>query len=498
MKKQCFVILPYLKTSHPIAIRGITFRSYVDIASLDAPDKHHLSTIFAMFFLKDEWRIEQMSYAILDIEGDGLSDEKAMRRLNEVHNILAYIYCSPHRSFLDPFLRTEHANLYTLFPENLSSSLVYPHGDLVINISPTAQYQTPHNRSEIPGYRTLLNGEQIFWVAAGSRIYPPSNRLWLNISQDLYGDLQRSSFFAGHNPLGSFVIGTKILGSIEERLFTSLRWYNKSNSILADDDTSLLHLAVAFESLMALDQGPNVTQRFKESVLLLSGSVPKLDSWVEQFYKARSAIVHEGSATETTFNAACDRKKTRSEYRSLVSYGRAIFRICFNSVVCGAHMASEIGLASLLISNQERFEKICAVLDKPGINSSDALLSLQKEIFDIDEYRFISETNLSIDTMIAALRFAARHLLSINPAITKNLLDMYSQLTQISSSQDHFAELELIQQLAKRIPEQGSISNGLPFDATSLVFSLTNSVEYYTFMQYYALKSQREKASGSP
>jgi len=95
--------------------------------------------------------------------------------------------------------------------------------------------------------------------------------------------------------------GESRLGAIEDRIFVALKWYNRSNSINVSDETALLHLAIAFESLLSLEQAPQITQRFKESVRLLVGPVPKLESWADQFYDARSRIVHEGSGTDLVF-----------------------------------------------------------------------------------------------------------------------------------------------------------------------------------------------------
>lgn len=494
MKKQCFSILPYLKTSDPVKIRGIIFRSNSDITSLSKTDQQHLSDIFDMFYLKNDWRIAQMSYAVMELEDLDFMDDKSDRSLEDIHNILAYLYCSPHPSLLDPFLSTEHANLYTFLPEMIFSSLVEPPGFPSTDISAKKRISPDDPLSEIPGYRVWLNGTYAFAVIVGNRIYPSSNHFWLNKSQDLAGDLVPGNLASLNDPLGSLITGVRPLGSIEERLFTALRWYNKSNSILADNDSALLHLAVAFESLLALEQGPNVTQRFKESVQLLSGAVPKLDSWVEQFYKARSSIVHEGSSAESAFIARYDGKRSPTKYRSLVSYGRTIFRICLRAVLSGAGAASEIGLASLLTTNQERFEKVCFILSKPGIDSLDALLSLQKDITEIEQFRFVEEPGLRIDTAIAALRFASAHLVKIKPSMPKNILQLYAELVDTTSSPDNFMELDILQRIKGNIPDQLPFSNPQPFDVVSLAFSLTRSVHSYTFSYYYRLKRERSEA----
>ncbi|MFA5065822.1 MAG: hypothetical protein WC566_10210 [Dehalococcoidia bacterium] len=490
---QFFAVLPYLKTTDPVTIRGITFRNNSDIAMWPESVRQHLSAIFDMFYLRDNWQIAKMAYAVVDLAAESTGDE-VDRCLKEIPCILAYIHSSPHRSFLDPFMTSEHASLYAFLPETIYSSLVDSPGlPLTTNTSqPTAP--AADSLGQIPGYRVWLNGKFGFYAASGSRIYPPSNRLWLNISQDLSHDLHPSAL-SGHDPLSGLVMGTESLKSIEDRLLTALDWYNKSISLLADNDTSLLHLAVAFESLLALEQGPHITRRFKESVRLLSGAVPKLDSWVEQFYKARSSIVHQGSSTESAFIARYVGKQTATKYRSLVSYGRTVFRICLRAFVSGAQMADEIGLASLLTTNQERFERICTVLRKSDVGSDDALLSLQRDILDIEQFRFIRETGLKIDTALSALRLAAEHLIKINPAIKKEHMALYSQFVSTSSTPDHFDELDVLQRMEGTIENPPPTTSGQPFDAPYLVFSLTHTVHFYTFTYFYRLKRERERAT---
>ncbi|MBN3396918.1 hypothetical protein CF074_04295 [Clostridium botulinum] len=63
-----FAIFPYLKTSNSLSIRGIQFRSSSDIDSVPIEIKEHLETIFAMFFLRDNLRIKDMTYTYIKSE----------------------------------------------------------------------------------------------------------------------------------------------------------------------------------------------------------------------------------------------------------------------------------------------------------------------------------------------------------------------------------------------------------------------------------------------
>jgi hypothetical protein len=492
-----YVVLPYLKTSEAIPIRGIQFRSSKDLDSLPASTQQHFAILFSMFFLKDELRIKQMSCAYFNVDNEkDLGQLK--KRLSEVHQLLAFLYSSPHPTLLYPFLKEEHANLYTFTTEPVSQYLVYPEDQNLECVSSGYPYPKPDNRREMPGYTGTLNNESIMWITKGSRIYPPSGHFWLNLSQDLYPDLLSGSSSSHGGGVWSLLkTGESRLGPIEDRIFIALKWYNRSNSICSTDEAALLHLAIAFESLLSLEQAPQITQRFKESVRLLVGPVPKLENWADQFYNARSRIVHEGSGTDLAFYSMGTGSKLSAQYRSLSSLGRSIFRICLNAVVAGADLACKTGLASLLITNQERFENICKALNNVKSGSSDALLSLRKEITDIDEYKFVPEDNLKIDTMLTANRLAAQYLISKNSKISPELLGLLANLAHANPSSDHFQELEAVVQIADHIGAYGSGQNTSPTDDIELIFSLARSVHHYTFMRYYALKEQREKEANT-
>ncbi len=494
MSMQCFAILPYLKTSGTVTIRGIDFKGSVELGSLDPPTKQHLLTLFSLFFLKDDLRIKEMSYAYLEITDKSQQNEQATQRLAEVHHLLAYLYSSPHPTFLDPFLKREHANLYVFTPQPVSQFLIRPDNPDLESVSPEYPYPISNEWHEMPGYQGILNNESYLRVAKGSRVYPPSSGFWLNLSQDLHVDLLRSLPSSRYVGFGSLIEAAKPrLGLIEDRIFTALKWYNRSNSVDVGDDVALLHLAIAFESLLALEQGPQITQRFKESVGLLVGSVPKLENWTGQFYAARSKIVHEGSSPDMMFCATQRSNRPSAEYRSLVSYGHIIFGVCLNAIVAGADTAYQTGLASLLTTNQERFEQICKVLANANPGSPDALLSLRREVMDIDEYKFIPEDRLRIDTMLMANRLVVQHAIATNPPLSSELLGLYSSLANAQTSQDRFDELETIIQIVKHIGAYESARFADPADPTALLFSLTRSVHHYTFRHYYVLKNVRDK-----
>ena len=238
-----------------------------------------------------------------------------------------------------------------------------------VEILPEAQNLKFDSRHEIEGYEVRLNNKSYFWATRGSRIFPPLMGLWLNISQDLSNDFNYGlSDSLLYGSVVKYLSMRKDDDKLSERILTALTWYNRSIRLDIDESVALINLAIAFESLLALEPGEKITDRFKEAVTLLVGDVPRLDSWLTQFYKARSNIVHEGRSTSLMFFASDHLKKPiRSpelEYRSLVSYGRQVFQVCVATIITGSQISKRLKLDSLLVTNQQRLERICQVLSK--------------------------------------------------------------------------------------------------------------------------------------
>lgn len=119
-----FAFFPYLKTSEPARFRSITVRATEDSSSLPAAAVSDLEILRSLFFLRDHYRIESMSYAFCADDAAESVTSECIRDLREMRELLAYVYSSPHESFGDPFLRNEHSSLYILRPKRFFRSLV--------------------------------------------------------------------------------------------------------------------------------------------------------------------------------------------------------------------------------------------------------------------------------------------------------------------------------------------------------------------------------------
>jgi hypothetical protein len=207
-----------------------------------------------------------------------------------VQTIIAYFYGSPSPAFFAPFLIPEHASMVILSPEPVSVFALHP--DQHVRSLSSCEPLVPDDRQEVPGYYGRYNFRHALWVVKQSRIYPPVPHLTLNISQDLAADL------AGIQTSPRFHLLPKLLfqssTEMSERVFNSMSWYNRANSLSSTEHSAILDLSIAFETVLALPKDAK-TSHFVDSISLLLGRVARLNEWAHQFYEARSAVVQEFS-----------------------------------------------------------------------------------------------------------------------------------------------------------------------------------------------------------
>jgi len=488
-----FAFLPYLKTSEPIRYKDIVFRNIEDLTDLSAEAIEHLNVLRRMFFLRDNLLIKQITYTTIQRQNeDEWGDKTFLEQLREFQTIVTYLYSAPHKIFGDPFLRKEHASLYICMPKPVPLSLIYE-TQLTEPIKPI-EYPEPDHRGEVNGYEVILDFRTYIWVTKGSRIYPPAGYLNLNYSQDLQIDLDYPLHASRQTQLMSFIASKPERSYLSNRILTALEWYNRSIGADIEDAVALVHLAIAFECLLNLEQGEKVTARFKEAITLLLGGLPRLDSWLTQFYDARSEIVHKGRSNNLLFIAMDEPKKNTSDrtpkYRSLVSVGRQIFQLCLSTVTYGASIADDLNLPSMLFTNQQRLEEICRILDNAKGSTAEKLQAVTQHIHDIDNYKFIGETGLRLETLIGAGQLTVKSFLETSPQYAPQLLNLLADFTSAKNEVDYYTTLSRLQSIQeyKRV---GQVVD--PVSPLTDVLLLLDCVWYYTFTHYYWLKESKEK-----
>ena len=140
-------------------------------------------------------------------------------------------------------------------------------------------------------------------------------------------------------------------------------WYNSSCECGVHPNRSLVFLAIAFEALLNLEWEKNNTERFRDVVMVLLGLVERLDTWLDQFFKARGDIVHTGEATDLVYYLPKGESKQRKYDKDvpismLTDQGRKIFHLCLDAILAGSVTAREARLDSEFTHDEERIREI--------------------------------------------------------------------------------------------------------------------------------------------
>ncbi len=482
-KDYSFVIFPFLKTRSHVTIGDLAFRATDDTIGLSTEQAACVSEIASMLFLQDNLRIKSASYAVVPFIDLSHATADVQHFVN-VQAFVAYCYASPRHEFGDLFLSSEHVSMAIFTPGQVSVYVVRP--DFHVNpVAPTPDLG-PDNRGYVQGYAGLYNFRHYFWAAKGSRLYGPKPHLTLNQSQDLSFDLARATETRVDYRLLSELL-RKPETQISSRVFRAVRWFNAANNEANDEAAAIVNLSIAFEALLSLPIDQK-TDRLIDAVSLLLGRIPRLDIWARQFYHARSRIVHEGHTQQLRFVATDSQKGIEGPlYQSLLSYGRQVFQFCLGTLLTGAELSQNAGLEEKLITNQERFQKICRVLADTTIGARERLESIAPIVAAMEQYRFVPESGLQLETMIDATRLAAKTLLEHGEAISQELKEHLECFATAMRTNDHLQELDALRAL------HGIFANkSLPTEMGCgiAVRDLVDVVWNYVFMHYFWLKER--------
>lgn len=477
-------VFPFLKTRDAVAIGEFNFRPTEDTTGLSPEQAKSVAEIASMLFLKDDLRIRSASYAVVPFVNLNSSSPEVTYLLN-TQAVVAYLYASPHKIFGDLFLSSEHASMALFSPGRVSIHLVRPD----FNVNPTQDRSdlSPDKAGNVPGYAGLYNFRHHFWVAPGSRLYGPEPHLTLNHAQNLSSDLMRA-VDQRHDYRALLQLLRKPETAMSLRIFTAIRWFNTANREANDDAAAIVNLAIAFESLLGLPRTEK-TDRLIDAIALLLGRIPRLDVWVRQFYDARSRVVHEGYAQQMHFIATDSHKDTEGQaYQPLLSYGRQIFQLCVGTLLVGSELAEEAGLEEKLVTNQERFERICKTLADEEIQPCDRLVHIDSLVNAVERYRFVYESSLKLESMISAGRLAAKALVACDVSLTHEVKQRLEALVAAKRSNDHFDELKALEALDQMFRDDATPTETQYRVITRRVLQV---VWGYVFPHYFWLKRSR-------
>lgn len=459
----------------PFTLRGLKFYDTGNLNSFNSTERKLINNVKKLFFLRDDYQIKKMSVCLY--KTDKNKDIELRNDLIKVQQLLAYIYSSPHPVFLSPFLKFESSTFYHV----TCHKIPFYHIEQTFNVTNKNGRKKRIPGSElIEGYEISINSETSIYATEGCRVYPPCPII-LNMAQDVFYELDR--FISTNQLFNSLCKKSNDRFFIEERIFNALRWFNKSNSDLIDENESILKLAIAFEALLDLPSGNKVTERLKDAVKLLVGPVSNLDEWINQFYEARSEIVHSG------FTRDVKMKFENQTYRSLKDYGNVIFRICLNAIISGSEATKRASLSSLFKSNNKRFNEINRILD----NEEDWIKNVEQEIFDLERNKFVEEEELDLKSMFGAIKRYSQKIINQKedfetPKVIENLLDNFIKIPGSGSDLD---KLELIKQIDDYLKENINLLTSYSEQWRSFKL-LVETIWGYTFRNYFYLKNKQK------
>ena len=483
-KTYSVVVFPFLKTSRPVHLGSLVFRSTDDLDGLPDDQAASVAEIADMLFALSNQRIEVASYAISDrIDLDSRSTPARLEEFGDIEAVVAYLYASPRHEFNDLFLTPENASIVVLTPNRVAEGLLRLRFN-VVNVDEPVDLEAD-SAGFVDGYDGVIGLRHHFWVAPGSRVYGTTPHPVLNISQDLALDVERSWARADYRLLFELLMDRYRETDLRNRVFTAVRWFNRANSEHREKAESFICLAVALETLLRLPHDAKKT-RFVDAIALLLGRVPRLEDWATQFYEARSRAVHEGNVGEVAFvtQSTLSKQTEAITYQSLLAYGREVFQLCLGTVLTGASLSSRADLEAKLIANSERFATVCRTLNDASLPLVARLKRLESLACEIDRYRYVPDTGLDKAAMLGACRAAAKVVIDSGAEIAEGLRDAIGAMANAPRTDNHLERLEALRTLVDEIEKQKDLTKLEIYGMITLVKTTWS----YLYLDYFSIK----------
>ena len=448
-----YCVLPYLRTHERVVLRGVVFQPSNNLANLPPTAQEHLTTLVQMFYLPSGTPVTNPICAFIPEPKDDASLREAENKLRQAHHFITYLYTAPHPSG-GTFLHAENCSLFVFLWKEKS-------------VPPSLLLGSPGEESTLDqgkladGFHGWRNWRTRMWVHKGSTISPEVPQVVENVSQDLFFNAQE--FLSDHRnwALAEFYQGGDgtVPREIRQRVSVAMDWYLNSCRSDVSGAEAILYLSIALESLLKLEPGKDLTERFMLAVHTLLGPVDRLEWWLRQFYNAHSKTVHEGAPATLAFlpvekvSATGKDAQPPVPHRTLVEYGHRVFRLCLTTMISSAVHVHSVGLASLFIPNRERLERICKTMKDTTVPAELRFQLIGGDIRDLSQCAtsvFDFEAAVKVDTVIAA----GKHLLSafketspqLDPSLETLLGDILTDKTKTP-----FGVLSGFEALAKRL-----------------------------------------------
>jgi hypothetical protein len=486
-----YVILPYAVTSRPLTIRGFTFRRSDDLEGHNVEAVDNLQSLFKLFYLQADLRLKQMSYSVIpQVEQSKWS--AVAQKLLECSICMRYICTKPNprmpryvnATLAGMYPAVEIVDMFVFQPRSITNEHFLPQHATENLEYAGSESQESLNMDGFHGW--MIGRANSFDIGKSSRIYPPhfafDNHPLFRFRVDIaaiFDELTHGSKWA----LKQFITSqSNELSSLEKRILKAMDWYNQSCEYGMNPLRSLVFLAIAFEALLNLKWEADNTARFKDVVKVLIGPVERLDSWLDQFFKARGDIVHMGETEYLEFYPPAGPKKYHRDMpiSVLTDPGQAIFHLCLDAILCSSVTAREAKLHADFRHSEERIQEIFSIIEKRDTRSPfQRLASVRDAVIELTSFVWqragrvkpTSVLHLTSKMIELFLSDPSYESLGIRDDIVSKMRDFVRDMKQFDASKADEREIEkhcnIIEEVENWYSERlqfGFVPSNEPFD----------------------------------
>ncbi len=368
--KPVFIVLPYLHAEKTFNIGGIPFFSKIPNEINQPQIVSGLGEVTKLFWFDEQDPIEDVLFSVVDLAEDKTGKKAPLKQVQEAHTVLTFILLR------ESWIFQEQASIFLFTPEQI------------------LYYKKKLAKSEWkPGYRAIMNWQHQFEVAPGQKILPVFPTPIEHVSQfkqlSNFWDQLEYGDYAHMEGILDLVRGDILQHSEQKELFETLlramSWYNKSFSKFTSQEEKLISLAIAFEILYH-DEGSrlSISDELKLHLGGIFGNDAQIMKWVDQFYSARSSLVHEGTASQMRF-ASSGKSGKELLKKPLIHYGQKLLRICiFNMLNASVHYERN-NIHSWFIHDNQRLENIIQSMNDSAKTAEVKFQDVVKTIYELEE-----------------------------------------------------------------------------------------------------------------
>jgi hypothetical protein len=181
------------------------------------------------------------------------------------------------------------------------------------------------------------------------------------------------------------------------------------------------------------------------------------------------------------------------ERRVHLTLGREVFGLCLQTLTVGTGLAEEAGLEERFVSNKERFERVCKLLDNTSIEMGARLALARSTVQAIRQYTHVSETGLPISLVVGAGVRAAKALLRVDPDVPSEWKAVLQKLVATPKSEDEFERFQALSEVDQVLQDRRITFERREPSRTAI--ELLEAAWIICWWHYFRLERRRTKST---